>query len=149
QSGTSVRGKVAILEKGGKQATDVGDAVVWLEGPGPARPRRVEIATEKRQFLPRTVIVGTGSEVSFSNHDPFNHNVFSRSEENPFDLGLYGRGEIRTARFANPGVVRVYCNVHAQMSAFVVVRDNPWFTQPAADGSFELTDIPPGSYRLR
>ena len=94
------------------------------------------------------LVVPVGSTVSFPNHDPFNHNVFSLSEENPFDLGLYGRDEVRSVRFARPGLVRVYCNVHAQMSALVVVRDNPWYAQPASDGSFTLGPVPPGSYAL-
>jgi len=145
----TVRGNLAITDKGGKQATDVGDAVIWLEGGGSVRPKKAEIATEKRQFLPHVVIVPVGSAVAFSNHDPFNHNVFSLSEDDPFDLGLYGRGETRSAPFAKPGIARVYCNVHAQMTAFVIVRDNPWFTQPSADGSFTLADVPAGSYRLR
>jgi len=72
--------------------------------------------------------------------------VFSLSEENPFDLGLYGRGEARSMRFARAGVMRIYCNVHAQMSALVVVRDNPYFGQPSSDGSFALPAVPAGSY---
>ena len=149
QSGAEVKGNLAITEKRGKTATDVADAVVWLEGGGAARPRKAEIATEKKKFLPRVLVVTTGSSVSFPNHDPFNHNVFSLSDEDPFDLGLYGRGETRIAQFSKPGIVRVYCNVHAQMSAFVVVRDTEWFTQPAADGSFRIGPVPAGKYRLR
>jgi plastocyanin len=149
QPGREVSGKLAILERGGKQATDAGDAVVWLEGAGPARAGRAEIATEKKQFLPRVLLVGVGSMVAFPNHDPFSHNVFSLSDENPFDLGLYRRGEAPSVRLEKPGIVRVYCNVHAQMSAFVVVRDNPWFAQPAGDGTFTIPNVPPGRYTLR
>jgi hypothetical protein len=92
--------------------------------------------------------VPVGSTVSFPNHDPFNHNVFSLSEEQPFDLGLYGRGETRSVRFTRAGVIRVYCNVHAQMSALIVVRDGPHFAQPEGDGSFVLPQVPPGRYLL-
>jgi hypothetical protein len=74
--------------------------------------------------------------------------VFSLSEENPFDLGLYGRGEVRKVRFERPGLVRVYCNVHAQMSALIHVRDSPWYTQPSSDGSFTLGAVPAGNYTL-
>jgi plastocyanin len=150
QPGTTVAGRLAILEKGGKRTTDVGQAVIWLEASRAAAPAgRVEIATEKKQFLPHVLVVPAGSAVSFPNHDPFNHNVFSLSEAGPFDLGLYNRGETRTARFSRPGIIRIYCNVHASMNAFVVVRDNPFYTQPGADGSFAIADVPPGAYTLQ
>jgi plastocyanin len=145
-----VVGRVTILDKGDRPADDVGQAVVWLEGSAavPATPLRAEIGTSDKQFSPHVIVIPVGSTVAFPNHDPFNHNVFSLSEENPFDLGLYGRGETRDVRFPRPGVVRVYCNVHAQMSAIIVVRDNPWFAQPAGDGAFALPAVPPGRYHL-
>lgn len=145
----AVSGKLVITDKGGKLARDVNSAILWLEAPGPVAPRRVEISTSKKTFAPRVVVVTTGSTVAFPNHDPFNHNVFSLAEEGPFDLGLYGRNEVRSATFERPGVIRVYCNVHAQMSAIVVVRDGPHFTQPAVDGAFEIAGVPQGRYVLR
>ena len=107
-----------------------------------------DVGTSEKAFSPHILVVPVGSTVSVPNHDPFNHNVFSLSEDNPFDLGLYGRGETRSVRFAKAGVVRVYCNIHAQMSAFVVVRDTPWFAQPGSDGSFTLDGVPAGRYVL-
>ena len=145
-----VSGRVTMLDKGDRPGEDIGQAVVWLEGagaPAPA-PASAEIGTSEKAFAPHVLVVPVGSTVGFPNHDPFNHNVFSLSEENPFDLGLYGRGETRTVRVTRPGIVRVYCNVHAQMSAIVVVRDNPWFGQPSSDGSFTLPAVPAGAYRL-
>jgi plastocyanin len=146
----AVSGRITMLDKGDRPAEDVGQAVVWLEAdraPG-ATPLQAEISTAEKQFSPHILVVPAGSTVSFSNHDPFNHNVFSLSEENPFDLGLFGRGETRSTRFTRPGIVRVYCNVHAQMSALVVVRNNPYFSQPGADGSFSLPTVPKGDYQL-
>ena len=139
-----------MLDKEDQPGEDVGQAVVWLSGPAaePRPPVRTDIGNSKKEFSPHVLVVPVGSTVSFSNHDPFNHNVFSLSEENPFDLGLYGRGEVRAVRFEKPGVVRVYCNVHAQMSALVLVLDTPWYTQPSSDGSFSLGAVPPGSYAL-
>src|SRR4029450_13835420 len=116
--------------------------------PLPAPPVRREITTAEKQFSPHVLVVPVGSTVSFPNHDPFNHNVFSLSEENPFDLGLYGRDEGGSVGLGRPGGVRVYCNVHAQMSALVVVRDTPWYAQPASDGSFTIEAVPPGRYTL-
>ena len=139
-----------MLDKGDRPAEDIGQAVVWLEtgSPAPGPSVKAEIGTSDKAFAPHVLVIPVGSSIDFPNHDPFNHNVFSLSEENPFDLGLYGRGEARSVRFGKAGIVRVYCNVHAQMSAIVVVRDNPYFAQPSSDGSFTLPAVPAGSYRL-
>jgi plastocyanin len=144
-----VRGRLTVLDKGKDQADDVGQAVVWLDRPGPVQPVQTEITTSNKAFSPHVLVVPVGSTVAFPNHDPFNHNVFSLSEEQPFDLGLYGRGDTRSVRFTRAGIIRVYCNVHAQMSALVVVRDGPQYTQPAGDGSFTLGQVPVGRYLLR
>jgi plastocyanin len=145
-----VTGNLTILDKGGKRATDLATAVVWLEGKGSPAGRPVEAAinTHSKQFLPRVLAVPSGSSVAFPNHDPFDHNVFSQSVEATFDLGLFGRGQTRSARFPQAGVVRVYCNVHAAMSAYVVVVDGVHFTQQGSDGSFSFSQVSPGSYTI-
>ena len=145
-----VSGRVTILDKENQPGDDVGHAVIWLSGlPGrPRPPVQTDIGTSGKEFSPHVLVVPVGSTVSFPNYDPFNHNVFSLSEGNPFDLGLYGRGQSRSVRFDKPGLVQVYCNVHAQMSALVLVRDSPWYTQPGSDGSFALSGVPAGSYTL-
>src|SRR5687768_2550773 len=98
---TRVAGRVTILDKDDRTADDVGQAVIWLEGTAPAgvTPAAAEIGTSNKEFSPHVLVVTVGSTVAFPNHDPFNHNVFSLSEENPFDLGLYGRGKVRSVRF--------------------------------------------------
>lgn len=146
---SDVRGRLTLLDKGNHLAEDVGQAVIWLEGGGGVLgPTEAEITTADKSFTPHVLVVPVGSTVAFPNHDPFNHNVFSLSEELPFDLGLYGRGETRSVKVTRPGIVRVYCNVHAQMSALLVVRDGPYVTQPAGDGSFTLSRVPAGKYIL-
>ncbi len=144
-----VSGQVTITEAGGKTATDVGNAVVYLEGRGPrGAPVRVEMTLDGRNFSPRVVVVPVGSTVLFPNRDPFNHNVFSLSEGNGFDLGLYGRGEKGEHRFRRAGVVSVFCNIHPKMVGFILVRDNAYYSQPGADGSFTIPDVAPGAYTL-
>ena len=146
----AVSGRVTMLDKENQASDDVGQAVLWLTG-AHASPRpavQTDVGTSQKEFSPHVLVVPVGSTITFSNYDAFNHNVFSLSEENPFDLGLYGRGEVRSVRFDKPGLVRVYCNVHAQMSALIAVRDSPWYTQPSSDGSFTLNGVPPGEYTL-
>jgi plastocyanin len=150
QAGGTVSGRVAIIERDGRSAGDAAQTVVWLSGAAaPAGvPSQVEMATEGKQFVPRLLVLAEGSTIAFPNHDPFNHNVFSLSPEATFDLGLYGRGEAKTAAFPRPGVIRVYCNVHAQMRGLVVVVQSALHTQPGADGGFRLEAVPPGEYIL-
>ena len=144
-----VGGRITVTEAGGKAAADVGNAVVWLEGRGPrGAPARATMTLDGRSFSPRVIVVPVGSTVTFPNRDPFNHNVFSLSDGNEFDLGLYARGESAEHRFRRAGVVRVYCNIHPRMSGFVVVRDNAYYAQPGADGSYDIPSVAPGSYVL-
>ena len=89
-------------------------AVTWLLAGSGANP--------KKEFSPHVLVIPAGSTVSFPNHDPFNHNVFSVSEPNQFDLGLYGRGEAKGYTFTSPGLVRVFCNIHPRMVAFVLLQ---------------------------
>lgn len=145
-----VSGRVVVTDVGGRVAPDLGDAVIFLGGRGPrgAAPARPELALDGRQFRPRVLAIPAGTTINFPNLDPFNHNVFSLSEGNTFDLGLYGRGESRNRRFTRAGLVRIFCNIHPRMSAFIVVRDNAYYTQPGADGSFTIPAVPPGTYTL-
>jgi plastocyanin len=146
----TVRGRVAVVEKGGKKTSDVTDAVVWVEGPMvKPSPSSATVTMKGKAFEPRVVVVPVGGTVEFPNQDPIFHNVFSVSGENRFDLGLYKRPkrEAWTARY--PGLVRVYCNIHPQMSAYVLVQDNPFWARPAAGGDFEIPDVPPGTWVLK
>jgi plastocyanin len=147
---SAVRGTVTIADRGGKAIEPAG-AVVWLEtdaGGAPA-PERAVIDMRSKTFVPAVVAVPVGSSVSFPNADPILHNVFSVSAGNQFDLGLYGRGDGRAVVFKEPGVVRVFCNVHPQMEAFVVVTPGPWRAEVAADGSFSIDGVPEGRYRVQ
>lgn len=147
-----VAGRIVILEKDNKPSPDLGDAVLYLEGVATpataARPVMVEIAITDKVYAPHVVVVPVGSTVRFPNHDPFNHNVFSVSEANTFDLGLYGRGETRSSTFEHPGLVRIYCNIHPRMVAYVLVMANRYYAQPGTDGSFAIENVAPGRYRL-
>ena len=138
----------------------VTDAVVYVEqipapvestlvaaravSPGP----RPQLAQKNEAFVPRVVAVAVGSSVDFPNLDPIYHNVFSLSATRRFDLGKYPRGHSKAVVFDRTGLVNVYCDIHSEMEAFVLVLPHHAFAQPAADGTFELPALPPGRYRL-
>lgn len=146
----SVSGTVRLLDKGGRVAPDHSDVVVWLEGPrSKPHPTRASVVMKGKEFRPHVVAVGVGSTVEFPNEDPIFHNAFSVSAGNRFDLDLYRRPRSGAWTFQQPGVVRVYCNIHPQMSAVVVVRDSPHFAKAAADGAFRLDDVPAGKHVLK
>jgi plastocyanin len=100
------------------------------------------------RFDPDLIVVPVGSTVDFPNSDPIFHNVFSLSKAQPFDLGYYPKGQSRTVKFNSPGVVQVYCHIHANMYAAIVVTASPWFQKPTADGGFSFSNVPAGRYRL-
>lgn len=150
-----LRGTVQLLAKGGKGAArgvDVRQAVVTWEPAGGAAARAAEapllMKTRKKQFSPRVLVVPRGGRVRFPNEDPILHNVFSVSPGNAFDLGLYRTGPGKEQRFTEAGVVRVFCNVHHDMVAYLLVVDTPHVVAPGADGSFVLSGLPKGPGRL-
>ncbi len=147
--GVRVSGRITILEKRNKPSPDLGAAVIYLEGTGPAATAAaIDITINDKVYRPRVVVVPVGTTVRFPNTDPFDHNVFSVTEPNQFDLGLYGRGEAKTHTFTRPGLVRVYCNVHPKMVAYVVVMANRYYAQAGVDGSFTIANVLPGHYRM-
>jgi hypothetical protein len=94
------------------------------------------------------VVIPVGSSVSFPNFDPIFHNVFSLSKAKSFDLGNYPKGQTRAVMFPAAGVVAVYCHLHSNMAATVVVTPNRWAVRADANGAFDLKDIPPGTYTV-
>jgi plastocyanin len=130
-----------------------GGAVVWLtrmdgSTPKPKPAPKQTVVQRGKRFLPHVLAVPVGTEVVFLNEDKMFHNVFSLSKPNDFDLGLYEKGIARSQRFDKPGAVRLLCNIHSSMSAFVYVVDSPWYTQADAQGQFTLRGVPPGEYLL-
>ena len=146
----TVQGRLELVERGGK-AGDPTQVLVWVEGPrvAPENPPVARIRMKAKEFVPHLVVVPLGGKVEFPNQDPILHNAFSMTSENRFDLDLYKKPNSRTWTPRAPGVVRVYCNIHPQMSAIVVVRDNPYWTFAAADGRFTIPDVPDGRWLVK
>jgi plastocyanin len=127
--------------------------VVYLEGPTPAGAPPSEAETQQiqqldRRFVPDLVVVPAGSTVSFPNMDPIFHNIYSLSKPKSFDLGSYDKGETRKVTFPKPGIVEIYCHLHPNMAAVVVVTPNRWFARPDRNGQYRIPDVPPGQYTL-
>ena len=133
------------------RASEIANVVVFVrDAPrtAPLQATRAQMRQQDEGFVPRLVAVTRGSMVEFPNADPYFHNVFSLSRGATFDLGRFPRGESRSRTFSQPGLVKVYCHLHSQMSASIMVFDHTHFTIPESDGHFALADIPPGEYRL-
>ncbi len=130
-------------------------AVVYLEAESfkqqrfPPPTTRPKIDQRDLMFFPRVLPVQVGTIVDFPNNDNLFHNVFSYSQAKDFDLGRYPTGESRSVVFDRPGVVRVYCDIHAHMNATILVLNNPYFASPDDDGSFVLRNVPEGTYTMK
>jgi plastocyanin len=109
---------------------------------------RVAMEQRNETFVPHVLAVAAGTTVDFPNLDRTYHNVFSLSKENRFDLGRYARGYSKSVRFDRPGVVRVFCDIHSHMSAFIVVFGHRFFASTDDQGRYRIEEVPPGTYTL-
>jgi plastocyanin len=146
-SANDVSGKVQVT---GRAARSEVTTIVYAEridARVPPSPKHFKLLQKNKSFLPRVLAVPTGSTVEFTNEDLIFHNVFSLSPPAPFDLGLYRAGQSKTRTFSEPAVYRVFCNIHPQMTALILVVPTAYIAEADATGSFRL-DLPPGRYRI-
>jgi plastocyanin len=125
------------------------DVVVWLDDvPGPSRVGgRVVLDQRNMTFLPHVLAVRVGTRVEMPNNDRVFHNVFSFKDGKRFDLGLYPVGTTKVVEFDKPGLSRIFCNIHPNMAAYVLVVDGTRVAVSGPDGRFVLNDVPPGRYQ--
>lgn len=106
------------------------------------------MAQHHERFEPHTLPVLVGTTVDFPNEDDVYHNVFSLSGARTFDLGRYPKGSSKSITFTKPGIVQVFCHIHSDMSATILVLPNPFFVIPDSVGRYSLSGVPSGTYRL-
>src|SRR5438552_7423641 len=102
------------------------------------QPGKFKVAQKNKSFVPRVLAVPVGSTISFPNDDMIFHNVFSLSRPSPFDLGLYRDGESKDKIFTAPAVYRVFCNIHPQMSATILVVPTSYITEADNAGAYRF-----------
>ena len=136
-----------------REGTDRRRSVVYLETAPQAafetrEQPRARMDQRNEQFVPHLLAITAGTWVDFPNDDRTYHSVFSLSKSNSFDLGRYAAGKTKSVRFNSPGIVRVFCDIHPNMSAFIVVFAHRYFALTDEDGRYRLENVPPGTYTV-
>ncbi len=143
----TITGKVEVF-----RARRSADVIVYLSDvPGTFKPAAKNPMVDQKNlvFIPHVLPVVAGTTVDFANSDNVKHNIYSQSKAKIFNLGTYGSDVVKHVTFEKEGEVGLACNVHAEMSAFIVVLSNPYFAKTGNDGKFTITNIPPGQYTLK
>lgn len=148
-----IEGRV-VLGVEGVGLANAGPIVVYVQperSPDgtPAPQRTPEIRQVNARFTPSFMAIAQGQTIQMPNEDDIDHNVYSTSEGNEFDLGIYEAGQVRSVKLKKPGEVDIHCSIHESMNATVFVSPSPFFARAEADGRFTIPDLPPGRYRLR
>ena len=114
------------------------------------QPERGRAVMDQRNetFVPHLLAITAGTTVDFPNSDRIYHNVFSLSKAAKFDLGRYPTGRSKSIRFDRPGIVRVFCEIHSHMNAFILVFSHPYFAITDTDGRYRIDNVPPGTYNI-
>jgi plastocyanin len=148
----NVTGRVVL--EGAGHISPANSTVVWLSplgadsGPASVPPMHAVLQQKNKTFEPHFLVVTKGSTVEFPNRDPWFHNVFSLFNGKRFDLGLYEAGTSRTVHFDREGISFIFCNIHPEMSAVVVVLPSQYFAIPDKQGEFSIASVPAGRYTL-
>jgi Plastocyanin len=133
------------------ETDEIRNVVLYVQdAPGAPQspPAHAAMTQDDERFTPHVLPVLRGTTVDFPNADDVFHNVFSLSSARTFDLGRYPKGSAKAVTFDRSGVVQVFCHIHSDMSAVILVLDNPYFAQPARTGRYAIEDVPPGEYTV-
>jgi plastocyanin len=154
-SAATVSGQIRLMESQNsavRKKSDYSGVVVWLNSPGTTRrlavSKHAQMLQRDKKFSPHILAVQTGTIVDFPNLDPIFHNAFSNFDGKIFDVALYPPGSSRSVRFDRPGIVRVFCNIHPQMSAIIVVVNSPYFAITDQEGEYRIANVATGTYKI-
>ena len=151
---TPIERRPGVADLGTPAARDLPDllrSVVYLE----SAPRgafetsdggHAVMDQRNETFVPHVLAITTGTTVDFPNSDKFYHNVFSLSKTRPFDLGRYAAGNSRPIRFDRAGIIRVFCDIHSHMNAYILVFNHPFYAMTDTEGRYRIDNVPPGTY---
>ena len=143
----SIIGEVKVF-----RARRSADVVVYLtDVPGTFKPAQNHPTIDQKDviFMPHVLPIVVGTTVDFANNDNVKHNIYSSSKAKKFNLGTYGGDVLKQETFDTEGEVALACNVHAEMSSYIVVLSNPYFAKTGNDGKFTIGNVPPGQYTLK
>ena len=147
-----IKGKVNV--QGLKSAENIAvyvDAIPGKDFPAPAK--HVTMDQKQMKFLPHVMVVEKGTTVDFLNSDPVGHNVYwpsiSGNKKLAHNLGTWPKGDSKPFQFNDLGVASLLCNVHPEMSGYVVIVPTPYFAVTDKDGNFVIKDVPAGKYTLK
>lgn len=140
----------------GKVSGVNGESVVYVESvagktlPAPTQP--VTIDQKGLVFVPHIVVIAQGTTVEFLNSDSVAHNVYwisiSGNKKLGHNMGTWPKGQQKSFKFDNPGIVALLCNVHPEMSAYVIVSPTPYFAETDKSGEFKIDNVPDGAYTV-
>jgi plastocyanin len=148
--GGSITGRITIKRHDGSDKKDYSEVVVLVpDVTDSPKGARAEIRQRGREFVPRVSAVAAGTSVAFPNDDKVEHNVFSHSSVSDFDLGRFGKGPGKSRVFDKPGIAEIFCNVHKEMVAYLVIAPGRAFAVTGPDGSFEIKGIPAGKHKVQ
>ena len=145
--GAEVSGHVRVTGRSGSAAPATVVYAESISGQTAVHPVHRKLIQKNKTFSPPFMAIPVGSTVDFPNEDPIFHNIFSLSRPEPFDLGLYRAGASKTRIFSQPASYRVFCNIHPQMTAVILVVPTSWVAEVDSSGAYRL-DLPAGHYRV-